>query len=100
MIPIELYLIFSFIIFSLGCVGVTLKRSITTSLISIQMMFLSSIFCILSFSKWYSSYDGIYAAITMAMLSISMFISGTALAVSIYKTGKGKKLDDMKALKG
>ncbi|MDX9990959.1 MAG: NADH-quinone oxidoreductase subunit NuoK [Anaerolineales bacterium] len=100
MIPISYYLILSAILFSLGALGVLLRRNALVIFMSIELMLNAANLTFVAFSRLYGSFDGqIFVFFVMAVAAAEVAV-GLALVVAIYRSRNTIDIDSMNSLKG
>lgn len=96
----EHYLIVSAILFTLGVVGVLLRRDPLIIFMCIELMLNSVNLTFLTFSHYLSSADGqvfVFIVITVAAAEV---VVGLALIVSIFQTRQEIDVDQLDEMRG
>jgi NADH-quinone oxidoreductase subunit K len=100
MIPINYYIILSAILFSMGVVGVLVRRNALIIFMSIELMLNAANLAIVAFSSVLQSFSGqIFVFFVIAVAAAEVAV-GLALIVEIFKSKRSIDVDQMSSLKG
>jgi len=100
MVPVDYYIILSAILFSIGALGVLIRRNPLIIFMSIELMLNAANLAFVAFSRMYDSFDGqIFVFFVIAVAAAEVAV-GLALIVEIFKTKKNINIDEMNSLKG
>ena len=100
MIPVDYYIILSAILFTIGALGVLIRRNPLIIFMSIELMLNAGNLAFVAFSSVYKSFSGqIFVFFVIAVAAAEVAV-GLALIVEIFKTKKNINIDDMNSLKG
>ena len=100
MIPVSYYFILSAILFSLGALGVLIRRNAILIFMSVELMLNSANLLFVAFARVYESLNGqIYVFFVIAVAAAEVAV-GLALIVAIFRTKKSIDIDEMSSLKG
>ncbi|HKG54404.1 MAG TPA: NADH-quinone oxidoreductase subunit NuoK [Anaerolineales bacterium] len=100
MVPINYYIILSAILFSLGVVGVLVRRNALIIFMSIELMLNGANLAIVAFSSVLQSFSGqIFVFFVIAVAAAEVAV-GLALIVEIFKSKRSIDVDQMSSLKG
>jgi NADH-quinone oxidoreductase subunit K len=100
MAPIIYYLALSVILFTLGVLGVLLRRNAIVIFMSLEMMFNAANLAFIAFASYYKALDGqmfVFFVMTVAAAEVAV---GLALMVAIFRTKGSIDVDQMNSLKG
>lgn len=100
MVPLSYYLILSAIMFSMGVLGVTLRKNAIVIFMSLELMFNSANLVFVAFARYYQSLTGqmfVFFIMTVAAAEVAV---GLALMVAIFRTKHSIDVDQMSSLKG
>ena len=100
MIPINLYLILSAILFILGAVGVLIRRNALVVFMSIELMLNAANLSFVAFARLYENLNGqifVFFIMTVAAAEVAV---GLALIVAIFKSKHSIDVDQLNSLKG
>ena len=100
MVPLSYYLILSAIMFSMGVLGVTLRKNAIVIFMSLELMFNAANLVFVAFARYYQSLTGqmfVFFIMTVAAAEVAV---GLALMVAIFRTKHSIDVDQMSSLKG
>ncbi len=100
MVPIYYYLGLSVILFSLGALGVILRRNAIVIFMSLEMMFNAANLAFITFALYYHNLSGqifVFFVMTVAAAEVAV---GLALMVAIFRSKHTIDVDDVSGLKG
>ncbi len=100
MVSIDLYVALSAILFTIGALGVLLRRNAIIVFMSIEMMLNAANLLFVAFSRHFSDVDGqvlVFFVITVAAAEVAV---GLALIVTIFKSKKSINIDEINLMKG
>ena len=99
-VTIEWYLALSIALFSLGVLGVLLRRNALIIFMSIEMMLNAANLLFVAFSRHLGDLNGqvfVFFTITVAAAEVAV---GLALAVVIFRNRDSVNIDEMRMMKG
>ncbi|MBE2221521.1 MAG: NADH-quinone oxidoreductase subunit NuoK [Anaerolineae bacterium] len=99
-VTIEWYIALSVVLFTIGSLGVLLRRNAIIIFMSVEMMLNSANLAFVSFARYLGNLDGqvlVFFVITVAAAEVAV---GLALIVAIFRTKKSISIDDLNLLKG
>ena len=100
MIPINYYIVLSAILFSMGVVGVLVRRNALIIFMSIELMLNAANLAIVAFSSLLQSFSGqIFVFFVIAVAAAEVAV-GLALIVEIFKSKRSIDVDQMSSLNG
>ncbi len=100
MVPLSYYSILGAILFSIGAMGVLLRRNAIMIFMSIELMLNAVNLTFVSFANALRSVDGqviVFFVITVAAAEVAI---GLALIVAIFRSKQTTDVDDVNLLKG
>jgi NADH-quinone oxidoreductase subunit K len=100
MVPIEYYVILSAILFTLGAIGVLVRRNAIVIFMSVELMLNSANLAFVAFARLYNQLSGqifVFFVMTVAAAEVAV---GLALMVAIFRAKHSIDVDQMSALKG
>jgi len=100
MIPLELYLLVSALLFGIGIIGVLIRREAIVIFMSIEMMLSAVGIALVAASRAYEALDGMILAFLGMTVAASEAAIGLAIFVLLHRTYKGVKVDEINLLKG
>lgn len=100
MVPLNYYLILSAVLFTLGAIGVLLRRNAIVVFMSLELMFNAANVALMAFSAYYQVLTGQVFIIFIMAVAASEVAVGLALIVRIFRTKHAIDVDQMSSLKG
>jgi NADH-quinone oxidoreductase subunit K len=99
-VTIGWYLAVSAIVFSLGAVGVLVRRNPLVVLLCLELMLNGANLALVAFSRLWGNGDGqIFAIVVMAVAACEVCI-GLGLIVALHRRGLPIDVDDLRELQG
>jgi NADH-quinone oxidoreductase subunit K len=99
-VPLVWYQILAAVIFTIGVVGVLVRRSALVIFMSIELMLNAVNLSFVAFSRQHASLDGhIFVFFVMAVAAAEVAV-GLAILVSIFRNRETANVDDVRLLKG
>ena len=98
MIGLEHYLIVSALLFSLGMMGVILRRNLIVIYMGLELMLNAANLALVAFSRFNNSMDGqvmVFFVITVAAAEVAV---GLALIVALYRKRQSTEVEDLTSL--
>jgi NADH-quinone oxidoreductase subunit K len=98
--PISYYLALSAVMFSIGILGVILRRNALVVFMSLELMFNAANLVFVSFASMFGGIEGqvnVFFVMTVAAAEVGV---GLALMVAIFRTKRSIDVDQMSSLKG
>ncbi len=99
-IPVSWYLIVSACIFTIGVVGVLVRRNPLIIFMSIELMLNAVNLSFITFSHYLDSVDGQMFVFLVLTVAAAEVVVGLAIIVSIFRSRRDIDVDDMNALRG
>jgi NADH-quinone oxidoreductase subunit K len=100
MVPINYYIILSAILFTIGAVGVLVRRNALIIFMSVELMLNAANLAIVAFSSVLNSFSGqIFVFFVIAVAAAEVAV-GLALIVEIFKSKRSIDVDQMSSMKG
>jgi NADH-quinone oxidoreductase subunit K len=100
MVPTSYYVALSAILFTLGVMGVLLRRNAIIIFMSVELMLNAANLVFVAFARQFMLLDGqifVFFVMTVAAAEVAV---GLALIVTIFRTKKSISVDDLNSLKG
>lgn len=99
-VPTEAYLTLSGILFTIGCIGVLLRKSALTIFMSIELMLNAVNLSFVAFARQFGHLDGqVFVFFVMAVAAAEVAV-GLAIIVDIFRSRRSVDIDDVSWLKG
>jgi len=100
MVPLNYYIVLSAILFTLGVVGVLIRRNALIIFMSVELMLNAANLAFVAFSSVIKSFTGqIFVFFVIAVAAAEVAV-GLALIVEIFKSKRSIDVDQMSSLKG
>jgi NADH-quinone oxidoreductase subunit K len=99
-IPLTYYIVVSAILFSMGALGVLIRRNALIIFMSIELMLNAANLAFVAFARNYHVITGqifVFFVMTVAAAEVAV---GLALIVAIFRSKKSIDVDQMSSLKG
>lgn len=94
------YILLSAILFSIGAVGVLVRRNPLILFMSIELMLNAANLAFVAFSRQWQSIDGqVFVFLILAVAAAEVAV-GLAIIVALFRTRQTVNVDDANALKG
>jgi len=100
MVPVTYYVALSAILFTIGALGVLVRRNPLVIFMSIELMLNAANLVFVAFARLYHNLDGqifVFFVMTVAAAEVAV---GLALIVTIFRTKHSINIDKMNSLKG
>ncbi len=100
MIPLTYYLVVSAILFTMGALGVLIRRNALIVFMSIELMLNAANLTFVAFANEYGVFTGqlfVFFVMTVAAAEVAV---GLALIVSIFRAKHSIDVDQMSSMKG
>jgi len=100
MVPVDYYIVLSAILFSIGALGVLIRRNPLIIFMSIELMLNAANLAFVAYGSVFKSFSGqIFGFFVIAVAAAEVAV-GLALLVEIFKTKKNINIDELNSLKG
>ena len=99
-IQVEHYLMLSAVLFTLGVLGVLLRRNAILVFMSVELMLNAANLALVAFARHWGQSDGhvfVFFVVTVAAAEVAV---GLALLVTIFRTRQSINIDELKMLEG
>jgi NADH-quinone oxidoreductase subunit K len=96
----ELFVLLSAVLFTLGALGVLLRRNAILIFMSIELMLNAANLALVAFARQWQSADAhvmVFMVMTVAAAEVAV---GLALIVAIYRSKHSTNVDDLHSLQG
>jgi len=100
MIPMNLVLVLSFLLFSLGMVGVLIRRNALIILMCVELMLNAANLNLIAFARQSGSVGGQAFALLVMGLAAAEVAVGLAIVVALYRRKDTVQVDQINLLKG
>jgi NADH-quinone oxidoreductase subunit K len=96
----EHFLVLSAILFTLGTIGVLIRRDPLIMFMSIELMLNSVNLTFVTFSRYLSSPDGQIFVFIIMTIAAAEVVVGLALIVSVFQRAQDIDVDDLDQMRG
>ena|SRR5690242_7768696 len=100
MVPTTYFVLLSAVLFSIGVIGVLIRRNALIMFMSVELMLNSANLALVAFAQARQSVGGqvlVFFVITVAAAEVAV---GLALLVAIFRTKRTTDVDEVNTLKG
>jgi NADH-quinone oxidoreductase subunit K len=100
MVQTEAFVILSAVLFTMGVMGVLLKRNAILVFMSVELMLNSANLALVAFARQWGEVNGqlfVFFVITVAAAEVAV---GLALIVAIFRTKQSINIDDLHSMEG
>ena len=99
MIPLTHILILSALLFSIGVLGVMLRRNVIVIFMSIELMLNAVNLSFIGFSRSLDSMTGVVFIFFIIVVAAAEAVVGLSIILAIYRTRKSLNIDDFNLLR-
>jgi NADH-quinone oxidoreductase subunit K len=100
MVPVTYYVALSAILFSIGALGVLVRRNPLIIFMSVELMLNAANLAFVAFTRFYQTLNGQIFVFFVMTVSAAEVAVGLALIVTIFRTKHSINIDEMNGLKG
>lgn len=93
------YLVLSAILFTIGVVGVLVRRNAIVVFMSIELMLNATNLTLATFARMHGQLDGQLMAFFVMVVAAAEVVVGLAIIVAIFRTRRSASVDDANLLK-
>ena len=93
------YLVLSAILFTIGGVGVLIRRNAIVVFMCVELMLNATNLAFVSFARMHGSLDGQIIAFFVMVVAAAEVVVGLAILTSIFRARKSASVDDANLLK-
>jgi NADH-quinone oxidoreductase subunit K len=100
MVPVSYYIILSAVLFTIGTLGVLIRRNAIVVFMAVELMLNSANLAFVAFANQYQLMSGqvfVFFVITVAAAEVAV---GLALIVAIFRNKQSVNVDQLSMLKG
>jgi NADH-quinone oxidoreductase subunit K len=99
MVPASYYLILSAVLFTLGAVGVLIRRNALVMFMSVEMMLNAANLALITYSRFLDNVDGqVFVLLVMAVAAAEVAV-GLAIVVALYRHKETADVDEINTLR-
>ncbi len=100
MVPSSFYLVLSAILFTVGAVGVLIRRNVLVMFMSVEMMLNAVNLALITYSRFLDNIDGQIFVLLVVVVAAAEVAVGLSIVVSLYRHKETVDVDEMDLLKG
>jgi len=100
MLTLTHFLMLSFILFSIGVIGVLSRRNIIIVLMSLELVFNAANISLAAFAYYMQSLNGVIFVVFSITIAAAEVAVGLAILVAVYRRRKTVYVDDLNELRG
>ncbi len=93
------YIVLSAILFSIGAVGVLVRRNAIVVFMCVELMLNASNLALITFAKHNGNLEGQIAAFFVMVVAAAEVVVGLAIIMTIFRTRRSTSVDDASLLK-
>ena len=93
------YVVLSSILFTIGAVGVLVRRNAIVVFMCVELMLNASNLALVTFSRVHGTLDGQIAAFFVMVVAAAEVVIGLAIIMAIFRTRRSASVDDASLLK-
>jgi len=98
-VSIANYLVLAAVLFTIGAVGVLVRRNAIVVFMCIELMLNSVNLTLVTFARSTGTLDGQFIAFFVMVVAAAEVVVGLAIIMSIYRTRRSASVDDANLLK-
>ena len=95
----DAYLVVSILLFTLGAIGVLVRRNAIVVFMSVELMLNACNLAFVTFSRMNGNLDGQVIAFFVMVVAAAEVVVGLAIIVTIFRTRRSASVDDANLLK-
>jgi NADH-quinone oxidoreductase subunit K len=99
-VPASWYLILSSVLFSIGALGVLLRRNVLVMFMCVELMLNAANLALVTFSRALDDIGGQVLVFFVLIVAAAEVVVGLGIVVSIYRRRATANADDLHILKG
>lgn len=96
---IESYIVLSAVLFTLGAIGVLVRRNAIVVFMSIELMLNAANLAFVAFARQNGNLDGQVIAFFVMVVAAAEVVVGLAIIVTIYRSRRSASIDEPNLLK-
>lgn len=99
-VPIEHYLYLSILLFSIGAIGVLLRRNAIVVFMCIELMLNAANLALVTFARYHGDAAGhIYVLLVMAVAAAEVAV-GLAIMIQVFRLRRTVDVDELREMRG
>jgi NADH-quinone oxidoreductase subunit K len=93
------YIVLSAILFSIGAIGVLVRRNAIIVFMSVELMLNAANLAFVAFARMHGNLDGQVVAFFVMVVAAAEVVVGLAIIVTIFRTRRSASIDEPNLLK-
>lgn len=98
--PISYFLVVSAMLFSIGTVGVLVRKNALIIFMSVELQLNAVNLSLVAFSRMHNELDGQVVAFFSMVVAAAEVVVGLAIIVTVYRRRRSASVDDLTVLRG
>jgi len=98
--PISYFLLLSALLFSIGTVGVLVRRNALVIFMSVELQLNAVNLALVAFSRMHDNLDGQVLAFFSMVVAAAEVVVGLAIILNVYRRRQSASVDDASVLRG
>ena len=98
--PLSYFLVLSALLFSIGTVGVLVRRNALVIFMSVELQLNAVNLALVSFSRMHGNLDGQVLAFFSMVVAAAEVVVGLAIILNVYRRRQSASVDDASVLRG
>ena len=98
--PISYFLVVSAMLFSIGTVGVLVRKNALIIFMSVELQLNAVNLSLVAFSRMHNELDGQVLAFFSMVVAAAEVVVGLAIIVTVYRRRRSASVDDLTVLRG
>jgi NADH-quinone oxidoreductase subunit K len=98
--PISYFLVLSALLFSIGTVGVLVRRNALVIFMSVELQLNAVNLALVAFSRMHGNLDGQVLAFFSMVVAAAEVVVGLAIILNVYRRRQSVSVDDASVLRG
>jgi NADH-quinone oxidoreductase subunit K len=98
--PISYFLVLSALLFSIGTVGVLVRRNALVIFMSVELQLNAVNLALVGFSRMHGNLDGQVLAFFSMVVAAAEVVVGLAIILNVYRRRQSASVDDASVLRG
>jgi NADH-quinone oxidoreductase subunit K len=93
------YIVLSTILFTIGCVGVLIRRNAIVVFMCVELMLNAANLALVAFARYHGNLTGQIAAFFVMVVAAAEVVVGLAIIMTLFRTRRSASVDDANLLK-
>jgi NADH-quinone oxidoreductase subunit K len=93
------YIVLSTILFTIGCVGVLVRRNAIVVFMCVELMLNAANLALVAFARYHGNLTGQIAAFFVMVVAAAEVVVGLAIIMTLFRTRRSASVDDANLLK-